>query len=251
MEKCRIQNLLFLWSCFLLLTIFSSNADQFDKNKNNVCFTSEDCHPAFTAQIESNQAGESQTDLPLFCHNKFECLCNRQQLHSHTSSEMVDLLNKCVKCNNIEMNDEVDPCMAQDPYSFCNQTSGLCDCSLTRDDLSGTNTNNKRLLNENELSQTLLFARSVCLHTHINQHFDSIQVNNESLVTETDNIQKKQHYSVYTVATPLSEWLLTILLAYVLPVTVIFIFVYFIYRQGCFCGKRDDTDSEMILYRQL
>lgn len=220
---------------FLLVSSFAVTADQFDSGTpNSVCFTSEDCHRA--------SQDESQVALPLFCLSPLECLCNRQQLHSH--AQMDNLLTKCLPCSNAKGDEQqVDQCTVQDPLSYCNLTSTLCECSPNIDDVLGLNApaNTKKLSTERDLR-----SRSVCLHWHLrNKHQDTSHIGNDST---RDPSSIGPHHPREE---PVSEWMLTLLLAYVLPGMVIFALCYFIYKQGCFCGRNDEKDSEMILYRQL
>ena len=261
---------------FLLLTVIQVKGDLFDgisssssPTANAVCFTSEDCrrdrNEADNGQVQrrepANQKAAASTPLlPLFCQNSsLECLCNRLQLHTHESAESSPLTN-CVRCTEAaskaeSSNDPIDPCTALDPYSLCNRGSGLCECSLTSQDRAASD----RLLRQTEDDLSAKSPGSICLHRHLSEHynFSSGTSAHEHVGSSTSSTAFFGHHS------PLPEWMLSLLLAYLLPALVILTVVYFLYRQGCCncgCGRSagrgrgsggSGDDSEMVLYRQL
>ena len=186
------------------------NGNKLNKSDNNheikVCFTADDC----------NQ--NTETELPLYCRNRYDCLCNQWQHSNYDEDDDDDddgnlLMNKCIKCSSVP---ELDLCTKLDPYSFCNHSTSYCQCTS----IESTEIESK--YDEQ--------VRTICRGHHIDLHLRELNV---------------EHMET------LSEWLLTIFLAYILPGLFISAAIYFIYKQGCCCTRSNIHNSEMILYRQL
>lgn len=208
--------------------------DQPGQIKNTaVCFTSDDCN---IEQPNGEINIEKAFLAPAFCTQTNTCLCNRLQLfNGDIKTEAKQSSQKCVECST--QIDGRDPCTQQDAYSFCNDTSRQCECFA----ISDHETEAVILITENKMSKTWPYSRSVCLHNHLRRHFALKGFNH------TEDIEEKEEQDDQAM-TPY-DWTMTVIFVYIVPFTIVTLFLYCLIRH--FCAQNMQQDSEMILYRQL
>lgn len=206
----------------LLLTLLAIShhclADSSIEKVPKVCSTSQDCH----ISQEDDYVGEAQ--IMLFCHRPNQCLCNqisKQDNRSHTEAQ-------CYMCNR-HVPYETDACTMHDPFSLCNRQSGECQCNTDLISIADNKTTGR-------FTQTA-YEQSVCMQIHRKELIDTKDTN-KSIISPWLDLD---NYSF--------DWILTAILAYVLPFTLIFCFLYYTYTH--FCNHKVSPDSNVILYRQL